>query len=114
MDLNLGFCKEDYRLPQIRCEDLLGWVIVTLDGDAPPVAERLAEVEALIDDFQMENYVEKFRKSLVWDTNWKVLAENFMESYHLPVCHASTIGGLSKLNEMIRPRAGAPSTITPF
>ena len=26
-----------------------------------------------------------------------------MESYHLPVCHAGTIGGLSKLEEMICP-----------
>jgi len=32
-----------------------------------------------------------------------VLAENFMESYHLPVCHRGTIGGLSKLDEMICP-----------
>ncbi|MDO6524020.1 (2Fe-2S)-binding protein, partial [Shimia thalassica] len=30
-------------------------------------------------------------------------AENFKESYHLPVCHAGTIGGLSKLSEMISP-----------
>jgi phenylpropionate dioxygenase-like ring-hydroxylating dioxygenase large terminal subunit len=39
----------------------------------------------------------------VWNTNWKILAENFMESYHLPVCHAATIGGLSKLDEMVCP-----------
>ena len=26
-----------------------------------------------------------------------------MESYHLPVCHAGTIGGLSKLDEMVCP-----------
>jgi phenylpropionate dioxygenase-like ring-hydroxylating dioxygenase large terminal subunit len=26
-----------------------------------------------------------------------------MESYHLPVCHAGTIGGLSKLEEMVCP-----------
>ena len=51
----------------------------------------------------METYVETFFESHVWDTNWKVLAENFMESYHLPVCHAATIGGLSKLDEMVCP-----------
>ena len=48
----------------------------------------------------MEHYTETFHETHVWDTNWKVLAENFMESYHLPVCHAGTIGGLSKLEEM--------------
>ena len=56
----------------------------------------------------MEDYVESFRETHVWDTNWKVLAENFMESYHLPVCHAATIGGLSKLDEMVCP-PGAPA-----
>ena len=48
----------------------------------------------------MEDYVEMFYETHVWDTNWKVLAENFMESYHLPVCHRDTVGGLSKLEEM--------------
>ena len=103
MELNRGFCKNDYRLPEIRCEEWLGWVMVTLASNAPSAASQLAEVEALIDDYQMQNYVEMFRETHVWDTNWKILAENFMESYHLPVCHAGTIGGLSKLSEMVCP-----------
>jgi phenylpropionate dioxygenase-like ring-hydroxylating dioxygenase large terminal subunit len=48
----------------------------------------------------MQDYREVFREEFRWDTNWKVLAENFMESYHLPVCHAGTIGGASDLNQM--------------
>ena len=103
MELNRGFCKDNYRLPQIRCEEWLGWVMVTLDERTPSASLQLAEVEALIDDYQMQNYVEMFRETHVWDTNWKILAENFMESYHRPVCHAGTIGGLSKLNEMVCP-----------
>jgi phenylpropionate dioxygenase-like ring-hydroxylating dioxygenase large terminal subunit len=103
MTLNQDFCKEDYRLPQIRCEEWLGWVFVTLNPDAEPVAAQLAEVEALIGDFDMADYTETFNETHVWDTNWKILAENFMESYHLPVCHAGTIGGLSKLEEMVCP-----------
>ena len=101
MGLNQAFCKEDYRLPQLRCEEWLGWVMVTLNPDAPPVGEALAQVGELIADFAMETYTQTFRETHVWDTNWKILAENFMESYHLPVCHAGTIGGLSKLEEMV-------------
>lgn len=103
MTRNEGFCKEEYRLPQVRCEEWLGWVFVTLNPEAGPVASRLAEVEALISGYDMTAYTEAFFEEHVWDTNWKVLAENFMESYHLPVCHAGTIGGLSKLDEMICP-----------
>jgi phenylpropionate dioxygenase-like ring-hydroxylating dioxygenase large terminal subunit len=103
MEGNRAFCKEDYRLPEIRCEQWLGFVMATLNPQARPVAERLSEVQALIDDYAIEHYVETFRETHVWDTNWKILAENFMESYHLPVCHAGTIGGLSRLSEMVCP-----------
>jgi phenylpropionate dioxygenase-like ring-hydroxylating dioxygenase large terminal subunit len=95
-----GFCKDDYVLPSIRCEEWLGWIYVTLDKDRPSVASALRPLEEMIAQYQMENYVECFRETHVWDTNWKVLAENFMESYHLPVCHAGTVGGHSKLEEM--------------
>ena len=103
MSLNDSFCKDAYRLPQVRCEEWLGWVMVTLNPDAPPVSEQLSAVEDLVGDFAMETYSQTFFETHVWDTNWKVLAENFMESYHLPVCHAGTIGGLSKLEEMVCP-----------
>jgi phenylpropionate dioxygenase-like ring-hydroxylating dioxygenase large terminal subunit len=103
MSLNEGFCKESYKLPSVRCEEWLGWVFITLDPEAPPVAEQLKEVEAMVAGYDMTNYSETFYEEHEWDTNWKVLAENFMESYHLPVCHAGTIGGLSKLEEMVCP-----------
>jgi len=105
---NEAFCREEYRLPQLRCEEWLGWIMVSLNPDAEPVNKQLQEVESLIADYQMENYVESFQETHVWDTNWKILAENFMESYHLPVCHAGTIGGLSKLEEMVCPE-GSPA-----
>jgi len=103
MTQNAGFCKDDYKLPKVRCEEWLGWVFVTLNPDAPQVATQLATLEDMIADYDMLNYTETFYETHVWDTNWKVLAENFMESYHLPVCHAGTIGGLSKLEEMVCP-----------
>lgn len=103
MTRNDGFCKEDYQLPEVRCEEWLGWVFVTLNPEAGPVAGQLAKVEDLVGDYDMGAYTETFFETHVWNTNWKVLAENFMESYHLPVCHSGTIGGLSKLDEMICP-----------
>ena len=103
MQASAEFRKDDYRLPELRCEEWLGWIMVSLNRDIEPVATRLAEVQGLIDDFGMENYTQTFRETHVWDTNWKILAENFMESYHLPVCHADTIGRLSKLEEMVCP-----------
>ncbi len=107
MARNECFDKGDIALPQIRCEDWQGWIMVSLDADAPPPQTALAGIDALVGDFGMAHYVEAFREEFRWHTNWKVLAENFMESYHLPVCHAGTIGGTVDLNEMTCPEGEA-------
>ena len=103
MNLNESFCKDQLSLPQVKCEEWEGWIMVSLNPNANPVHEDLHEISELVADFQMADYEQTFFETHVWDTNWKVLAENFMESYHLPVCHAGTIGGLSKLEEMVCP-----------
>lgn len=100
MAKNETFCKDQVRLPAIRVENWRGWIMVTLNPDAPPPAQTLAGVDRLVGHLPMETYAEVFREEFSWHTNWKVLAENFMESYHLPVCHAGTIGGSSDLNKM--------------
>ena len=100
MKETIGFCKESYKLPQFRCEEWLGWIYVTLDPEIESVSTQLSELEQMISHYRVENYIECFRETHVWDTNWKILAENFMESYHLPVCHADTVGSHSKLEEM--------------
>ena len=108
MGRNEAFCKSDIALPQVRCEDWLGWIMVTLDPDAPPPAEALTDVETLVGKYAMQDYHEAFREEFRWATNWKVLAENFMESYHLPVCHAGTIGNTVDLMKMTCPE-GLPA-----
>jgi phenylpropionate dioxygenase-like ring-hydroxylating dioxygenase large terminal subunit len=100
---NEAFCKDKVNLPQVRCVDWLGWIMVTLTPDAPLPQDRLKGVEDLVGYLDMGSYVETFREEHHWDTNWKVLAENFMESYHLPVCHAGTIGGAVDLAQMTCP-----------
>ena len=107
MSLNEGFCKEDVKLPKVRVENWLGWIMVTLNPDAPAPQEALADVEKLVGYLDMGSYVEAFREEFHWDTNWKVLAENFMESYHLPVCHEGTIGGTVDLMKMTCPEGFA-------
>ncbi len=108
MEGNDAFDKRKICLPQVRCVDWLGWIMVTLDPDVPEPSERLAELEALIAPYGVEHYEEAVFETYVWDTNWKVLAENFMESYHLRVCHAGTIGGLSNVEAHEMPE-GAPA-----
>ncbi|RWR28540.1 (2Fe-2S)-binding protein [Sinirhodobacter populi] len=103
MELNSSFCKQDIRLPAIRCVDWQGWIMITLDPDLPDPAVQFADVDGLVGYLDMGSYVETFREEHRWNTNWKILAENFMESYHLPMCHGGTIGGAVKLRDMTCP-----------
>lgn len=100
MDRQAGFCKDAYRLPAVRTEVWEGWIYATLDPSLPPVAEQFADLSTMIGRYGMADYIETFREEHVWDTNWKILAENFMESYHLPMLHRATVGPHSKLEEM--------------
>jgi phenylpropionate dioxygenase-like ring-hydroxylating dioxygenase large terminal subunit len=108
MGLNEGFCKDKIALPALRAVDWLGWIMVTLNPDAPDPHLALQDVENLVGYLDMASYRETFREEFRWATNWKVLAENFMESYHLPVCHSGTIGGSVDLLKMTCPE-GSPA-----
>ena len=103
MAANEEFCRDKIALPPVRVENWLGWIMVTLNQDAPPPQEALADVAKLIGYLDMSTYTETFRETFKWATNWKVLAENFMENYHLPVCHSGTIGGTVDLMKMTCP-----------
>lgn len=87
-----GFDKADHCLPEIRTEIWHGWIYITLNADAAPVAETLKPLEDLVARYGMANYVPMVNQDHVWNTNWKFLTENFMEGYHLPVAHKATVG----------------------
>ena len=108
MGLNEVFCKDKIALPPLRAVDWLGWIMVTLNPDASDPHTALKDVQDLVGYLDMASYRETFREEFRWATNWKVLAENFMESYHLPVCHAGTIGGSVDLLKMTCPE-GSPA-----
>ena len=103
MGLSEGFERASCRLPELSCEEWEGWAMVSLNPDARPVSETMAPLNDLVGHYGMAEYVETFRETFRWNTNWKVLGENFMESYHLPVCHSGTIGGHVSLEEMTCP-----------
>ena len=100
MTRNPAFDRKSNCLQSVRIEEWLGWILVTLNEDVPPASEALADIEEMIRDFDMPGYKQAFFEEFNWKTNWKVLADNFMESYHLPVCHAATIGARSKVDDV--------------
>jgi len=84
------FCRDDFALKPFRTEIWQGFVFVNLDGNAPPLAEGLGGMTADLANFQLPALELVVQRE--WDCpfNWKVLVENFMESYHhLGIHHRS-------------------------
>jgi len=98
-----GFDKADHCLPSIRTEVWHGWIYVTLNPEARPVAELLAPLGELVARYGIADYVPVHRVDAVWDTNWKFLTENFMEGYHLPVTHWATLGTWMPMDSVVFP-----------
>lgn len=87
-----AFEKKQYRLTEIRTEIWQGWIYVTLNPDALSVASLLAPLLPVVGPYEMAGYIPVVHQDHVWKTNWKLLNENFMEGYHLPVAHKATVG----------------------
>ena len=99
------FDKKGYRLPELRTEVWQGWIYVTLNPQAPAVADLLKDLEPEVARFRLDSYIAVAQQDHRWNTNWKLLTENFMESYHLPVAHKATVGAWCPIEETKFPDA---------
>jgi len=82
-------------LPAFQTEIWQGFLFVNLSGDATPLAPRLEALVPYIENYEIGKRPYAFTKEAIWNTNWKCLAENFMEGYHLDVTHPKTLRPLT-------------------
>ncbi len=85
------FCRDDFFLKPFRSTIWQGFIFVNLDGQAPELAHGLNEMAADLAAFRLAEM--KLVIAREWDCpfNWKVLVENFMESYHHLGIHHKTL-----------------------
>lgn len=88
---NKNFDKSNCPLQQLRLETWLGFIFVNLDSDAKPLAPRLQSFQELIRNYHVEEMASVWKKAAIWNTNWKILVENFLESYHIQAVHKDTL-----------------------
>jgi phenylpropionate dioxygenase-like ring-hydroxylating dioxygenase large terminal subunit len=85
------FARDDFQLKPFRSETWEGFVFVNLDGQASPFAAGLSEMALDLAAYRPAEM--KLVVAREWDCsfNWKVLVENFMESYHHLGIHHKTL-----------------------
>jgi phenylpropionate dioxygenase-like ring-hydroxylating dioxygenase large terminal subunit len=86
-----GFEKSAYRLPEFKSEAWHGFVFVNLDGKAPPLAEHYADLSTFIALWKPQDMEIVIAFDWECDFNWKVMVENWTESYHHLGSHSTTL-----------------------
>ena len=86
-----NFARDSFGLKPFRSEIWNGFIFVNFDETAPPLAPSLAQMAEDVAAFHFDEM--QLVVSREWDCpfNWKVLVENFMESYHHLGIHHKTL-----------------------
>jgi choline monooxygenase len=70
-----------------RVEEMCGLVFVNLDRDATPLAELVGDLPQRLAKYRIET-LESFAPSGgTQPANWKAVADNYLEGYHIPIAH---------------------------
>ncbi len=102
-----GFVGANCHLPELQLESWNGFLYVNLDDGAVPLAPRLAGATARLERHGLARMHLLAAGEEVWDANWKLVAENAMESYHVFQGHRTTLQPVFP-TELLRLERGAP------
>jgi len=86
-----SFDKNDFSLHAARAEVWGCLVFVCLDPSAPTLAEELGDLPERLAGYRLEEHRLVRRVEYEIAANWKLVAENFMEYYHLPWVHPGLV-----------------------
>ncbi len=84
-----GLDKKQLGLMPAGVETFAGLVFVNLDVDARPLADGLEGLGNRLAPYGLEK-LERFSESThSQPANWKIVADNYLEGYHVPIAHPS-------------------------
>jgi choline monooxygenase len=82
-----GLDKSSLGLFPARVEVLCGLVFVNLDIHAPPLAEQVAGLPERLEPYGLERLRPVVEKATSQPANWKIVVDNYLEGYHVPIAH---------------------------
>ena len=82
-----GLDKSQLGLFPARVEVFWGLVFVNLDMDATPLAELAGDLPERFARFGLERLKPRAEKASSQPANWKIVVDNYLEGYHVPIAH---------------------------
>jgi choline monooxygenase len=79
--------KPSLSLMPVRVEEMCGLVFVNLDPDAAPLAELVGDLPQRLAPYRIETLQPFGPGTGSQPANWKVVADNYIEGYHIPIAH---------------------------
>jgi Rieske 2Fe-2S family protein len=79
--------KSALGLEAVRVEELSGLVFVNLDPEATSLAELTGDLQARLERYRIGELEPFAPVGGTQPANWKVVAENYLEGYHIPLAH---------------------------
>lgn len=78
-------------LTPVQVDTWGGWIWINMDPEAGPLRDYLEPVATLLDPFEFDKMRYRFRQWGIFDCNWKVALEAFLEPYHVQGTHPQLI-----------------------
>ncbi|MGA2011021.1 MAG: aromatic ring-hydroxylating dioxygenase subunit alpha [Solirubrobacteraceae bacterium] len=79
--------KPSLHLLPVRVEEMCGLVFVNLDADAAPLADQVGELPRRLAPYRIHALRSFGPSGGTQPANWKVIADNYLEGYHIPIAH---------------------------
>jgi phenylpropionate dioxygenase-like ring-hydroxylating dioxygenase large terminal subunit len=75
-----------------------GWVFINPDPDAEPLEQHLGELPEHFAPWRLEDRYVEAHVAKIYDANWKIVQEAFMESFHVAATHPQQLVRLGDTN----------------
>ena len=95
MEQSESFDASRCGLQAVAHEQWGGWLFANLSATAPPLAHALSAVDVRLANAHPEQLVTAATLEFDSSWNWKIMVENFLESYHHIGPHAATLQPLN-------------------
>jgi phenylpropionate dioxygenase-like ring-hydroxylating dioxygenase large terminal subunit len=70
-----------------RVEEMCGLIFVNLDPGAAPLAELVGDLPQRLAPYRIQTLASFAPATGTQPANWKVVADNYLEGYHIPIAH---------------------------